>query len=118
MALTALVYGGYRQSLAASVISEQDIKITQLRGFILQLDEVLTMSARMAAHSGDRQWEKRYRSFEPKLDAAIKELRSIAPGVHNEQARSWRWPLRSESPWRCRTSSSGRPCTVRQFAIR
>ena len=35
------------------------------------------MSARMAAATGDLQWERRYRSFESKLDAAIKESMTI-----------------------------------------
>jgi len=86
VALIGLVYSDYRNSLADAVVREQDIKITELRGLILQLDEVLTMSARMAAATGDRQWEKRYRFFEPTLDAAIKELKRIAPGVYTEHA--------------------------------
>jgi DNA repair exonuclease SbcCD ATPase subunit len=45
---------------------------------IVHLDEVLTMSARMAAATGDLAWESRYRMFEPKLDAAIQEARRLA----------------------------------------
>ncbi|MFZ0485340.1 MAG: hypothetical protein WAL93_18280, partial [Desulfobacterales bacterium] len=52
---------------------ERNFKIEELRGIIIHLDEVLTMSARMAAATGDLRWEERYRSFEPKLDAAIKK---------------------------------------------
>ncbi|NQT81656.1 hypothetical protein HQ563_01430, partial [bacterium] len=55
------------------------LRIEELRGIIVHLDEVLTMSARMAAATGDPQWEKRYRGFEPKLDAAIKEAIKLAP---------------------------------------
>lgn len=54
-------------------------RIVELNGAIIHLDEVLTMSARMAAATGDLQWEQRYRSFESKLDAAIKESMTIAP---------------------------------------
>jgi diguanylate cyclase (GGDEF)-like protein len=86
VALIGPAYSNYRDSLADAVVREQTIKMTELRGLILQLDEVLTMSARMAAATGDRQWEKRYRFFEPTLDAAIKELEGIAPGVYTEQA--------------------------------
>ncbi len=43
----------------------------QLRGTIIHPDEVLTMSARMAAATGNLWWEERYRGFEPRLDAAI-----------------------------------------------
>ena len=37
------------------------------------------MSARMAAATGDPQWEARYRRFEPQLDQAIKEILKLAP---------------------------------------
>jgi len=45
----------------------------ELDGIITHLDEVLTMSAQMAAATNDLSWEERYRNFKPKLDAAIKE---------------------------------------------
>ena len=46
---------------------------------IIYLDEVLTMSARMGAATGQPQWEERYLSFEPKLDATIKEVIKLIP---------------------------------------
>ncbi len=49
-------------------------RIEELRGVIVHLDEVLTMSARMAATTGDSRLEERYHHFEPQLDAAIKEI--------------------------------------------
>ncbi len=51
----------------------------ELNGIIMHFDEVLTMSAKMAAATGNLQWESRYREYEPKLDAAIKEAASLAP---------------------------------------
>ena len=54
-------------------------RIEELQGTIVHLDEVLTMSARMAAATGDPQWEARYRRFEPQLDQAIKEILKLAP---------------------------------------
>ncbi|MBW8015022.1 MAG: PAS domain S-box protein [Planctomycetes bacterium] len=57
---------------------EQAFPIQALRDKIIHFDEVLTMSANMAAATGDKQWEKRYRQFEPKLDAAIKSLEKLA----------------------------------------
>ena len=50
------------------------------------MDEVLTMSARMAAATGDLRWEERYKEFEPKLDAAIKEAMELAPEVFMSEA--------------------------------
>jgi signal transduction histidine kinase len=37
------------------------------------------MSAKMASSTGDLQWENRYHTFEPKLDAVIKQTIAIAP---------------------------------------
>ncbi len=62
------------------------LRLVELRGSIIHLDEVLTMSARMAAATGDPQWEQRYRKFEPKLDAAIKEAMKLAPEAYSGKA--------------------------------
>ncbi|PZV13094.1 MAG: two-component sensor histidine kinase [Pseudanabaena sp.] len=56
-----------------------EFQLQRLSDEIIYLDEVLTMSARMAASTGDLQWESRYRIFEPKLDTAIKQSIAIAP---------------------------------------
>lgn len=61
-------------------------RIEQLRGVIVHLDEVLTMSARMAAATGDSRWEERYHHFEPHLDAAIKE--AIKFGVSSSNIKA------------------------------
>jgi len=60
---------------------ERDLRIESLRGRILHLDEVLTMSARMAAATGDPRWQERYSHHEPELDQAIKEAIQIAPAA-------------------------------------
>ncbi len=57
-----------------------------LRGQILLLDEVLTMSARMSAATGDPQWEARYRRFDPQLDAALQEFMRLASTVAGNHA--------------------------------
>jgi PAS domain S-box-containing protein len=59
------------------MFQDESLRIEELRGVIIHLDEVLTMSARMAAATGDPKWEERYRRFEPQLDAAIKETIKI-----------------------------------------
>ena len=59
-----------------------DFRLQYLVGSIIHLDEVLTMSARMNAATGDTRWEDRYSDFEPKLDAAIKEAITIAPETY------------------------------------
>ena len=78
------VYAGGMTSFARS--RHRYLRLMKLRGAIVHLDEVLTMSARMAAATGDPQWERRYRQSEPKLDAAIKEAIRLAPEAHSGQA--------------------------------
>ena len=68
-----------------TVVTNQ-FKLQNLSGEIVHLDEVLTMSARMAASTGDVKWEKRYRQFEPELDSAIKQTTQLAPGVVKNQS--------------------------------
>ena len=60
--------------------------LEELRGQILLFDEVLTMSARMAAATGDVQWEARYRRFDPQLDRALKEVSLLLPTIERSQA--------------------------------
>jgi signal transduction histidine kinase/ActR/RegA family two-component response regulator len=55
-------------------------------GTIGQLDEALTMSARMATATGDPQWERRYLALEPLLDSAIQEIRGLAPDLFAGEA--------------------------------
>jgi signal transduction histidine kinase len=66
----------------AAMTKDRYLRFENLRSVIVHLDEVLTMSARMAAATGDLRWEKRYRAFEPQLDAAIKEAVQLAPSAN------------------------------------
>lgn len=57
-------------------------KSTQLRSLssdVIYLDEVLTMSARMSASTGQPFWEKRYNEYVPKLDKTIATLLAGVP---------------------------------------
>ncbi|MFC6520018.1 hypothetical protein ACFQAT_09770 [Undibacterium arcticum] len=56
-----------------TTVQLRNLRLQELSGRVVHLDEVLTMSARMAATTGDLQWERRYRQFESQLDAVIKE---------------------------------------------
>ncbi len=60
------VYQGLRSTV------ESQFEIERKGNEIKYLDEVLTMSARMSATSGNSYWEKRYNEFIPKLDTALK----------------------------------------------
>lgn len=61
-------------------------KLQDLSGQIVHLDEVLTMSARMAASTGDGKWEERYRHFEPVLIKAIEDVIQTAPNLYQKDA--------------------------------
>jgi PAS domain S-box-containing protein len=65
-----------------------NLRCRELNGIILHLDEVLTMSARMAAATGNMQWAERYWHFEPLLDGAIKEAKEMAPQTFMTEAAS------------------------------
>jgi signal transduction histidine kinase len=64
-------------------ITKNEFKLQILSDQITYLDEVLTMSARMNAATGNSNWEQRYRQFEPKLDIAIQESIKLAPKAYN-----------------------------------
>ena len=55
--------------------------IQQLSDRIVYFDEVLTMSANMAAATGEPQWQKRYREAEPQLDSTIKQSTHLFLGI-------------------------------------
>ncbi|MHC4108431.1 MAG: hypothetical protein ACYSTY_10140, partial [Planctomycetota bacterium] len=73
-------YTSYR---AVRKSTGENAEIERLRSDIVHLDEVLTMSARMAAQTGDETWFKRYQRFEPELDAHIKRAKAIAPEAYS-----------------------------------
>lgn len=56
--------------------------LQHLTDTITYLDEVLTMSARMNATTGDTRWEQRYLKYVPQLDAAIREVRELSPDLY------------------------------------
>ncbi len=83
LSLSVYLTVSYRRTQAAM---SRQLALKQLIGTISHLDEVLTMSARMAALTGDFAWETRYRHFEPKLDGAIKEAISVSSGRYGGEA--------------------------------
>jgi predicted histidine transporter YuiF (NhaC family) len=52
--------------------------LSNARGAIVHLDEVLTMSAMMAAVTGEVVWIERYKKFELELTAAIEAALAVA----------------------------------------
>ncbi|MDO8466086.1 MAG: HAMP domain-containing sensor histidine kinase [Gallionella sp.] len=67
------MHSRYEEILSKHIDYAEDV------GRIMLFDEVLTMSARMAAATGDFSYEKRYDEFDLKLTASIDDLRADFP---------------------------------------
>jgi len=76
--LLLLAFVGLRVWTGHRLMTTQ-LRTQRLIDEIIYLDEVLTMSARMGAVTGNPRWEERYLNFEPKLDATIKEVINLVP---------------------------------------
>jgi len=74
-----IAYSGYMIHINFNKNHLLILQIEKTLNDITYYDEVLTMSARMAAFTGDKAWENRYRVNEVKLDEAIKLTYSIFP---------------------------------------
>lgn len=73
------LYQGFQTTIS------RQFKLQRLSDGIVYYDEVLTMSARMAASTTDPQWEKRYWDNEPKLTAAFTNVSDLVPEVAQAQ---------------------------------
>jgi diguanylate cyclase (GGDEF)-like protein len=60
------------------VAAQQAVRVAELRGTFAYLDEWLTMSAHMAAQSGEPRWVARFDEAGPQLTAAIAEAVALA----------------------------------------
>jgi len=76
------LYSGFRE------LASNEVRLMRLGGEIMHLDEVLTMSARMAASTGEPRWERRYDQADPVLVAKIAEVIAIAPEAYGRGAAS------------------------------
>ena len=98
--LTALILGGLVYSVRSInvTVTRADarfLRAARLQGTIIHLDEVLTMSARMAALTGDGQWERRYprargraRCGDQNHDARQPALAPAVPAARRRQHRA------------------------------
>ena len=75
----------YHAQQAVNGLKERYLQIEQLRSQIIHDDEIMTMSARMAAATGDKKWESRYREYEPKLSEAIKQAMVVSPEIYRKE---------------------------------
>jgi PAS domain S-box-containing protein len=73
--IASLVWAMYT-SLAQ--IGTESMELQRLVGSISHLNEVSTMSARLAAVTGDPKWEAEYRRIEPELDNSLAAVATLA----------------------------------------
>lgn len=66
-------------------LKERYLQIEELRSQIIHDDEIMTMSARMAAATGDIKWEHNYREYEPKLTEAIHKAMVVFPEIYRKE---------------------------------
>lgn len=83
----AMAWTTYRNYRAIEDIQQREMRVQELRGQILYLDEVLTDSCSLAAVTGEPRWGERYRHFLPELDLAIKEVSDLVPDATTELAK-------------------------------
>jgi serine/threonine protein kinase len=79
-----LAWMSYRNFRVLETIQAREMRVQELRGQILHLDEVLTASALLASHTGDLAWETRYRQYEPQLTAALAEAIELVPAAKSD----------------------------------
>jgi PAS domain S-box-containing protein len=73
LTFTWLMYSNFNQLI------DNQFALGRISDEVVYLDEVLTMSARMAALTGDLAWETRYNENVVPLDSAVKQLHELAP---------------------------------------
>lgn len=83
--LLMFLWFAYDSYVRLTGTAQQNLRVQELRGTIVYLDEALTMSARMAACTGDPSWETRYKQLAPKLDEALAEVEATSLGIQPTQ---------------------------------
>ena len=66
-------------------LSSRSASLAGAQGAIAYYDEALTMSARLAASTGDVKWADRYETLLEPMDDAIKAAGSLAPQELNDR---------------------------------
>jgi len=87
VALTLVMLVGLRRvSRSVAELVERDMENARHVAEIVWYDEVLTMSARLAAATGEESWIERYHAYEPKLGEALELSMELAPDAYARSA--------------------------------
>ena len=85
--MACLGWAGTRVRNEWQAASQKVFQVAELRATIGYLDEWMTMSAQMAAATGEEHWADRFNEAAPKLDAAIAQASDLAtPAIRNALA--------------------------------
>jgi len=83
--LVFLAVYDYRAEEVLKNLKDHYSQIEEFRNEIIHWDEALSMSARMAAATGDIKWEKRYQIYEPRMTQAIKQAVALSPEIYRKE---------------------------------
>lgn len=75
----------YQSQRAVYGLKERYLQIEQFRSQIIHFDEIMSMSARMAAATRDINWELRYREYESKFTSAIQQAMGEFPEIYRKE---------------------------------
>lgn len=81
LVLLSIIWNYWLTYNTLAKITVEQFDLQQLSDEIIYLDEVLTMSARMAAATGDLVWIERYESHVGQLDIAINRAIEYVPAI-------------------------------------
>ena len=79
-----MAWMAYRNYQMMQTIQHREMRVQELRGEILYLDELLTNSCFMASLTGETRWEQRYQQHEPKLLSALEQAIFLVPAAQAE----------------------------------
>jgi diguanylate cyclase (GGDEF)-like protein/PAS domain S-box-containing protein len=84
LVLTGTVFGWFiwriEQSKNIATLRQEILTNPEKTGeSIVYLKEILMMSARTSVSTGNLEWEKQYKEFEPKLGEKIEEIKTVLP---------------------------------------
>jgi signal transduction histidine kinase len=83
--LSVIVFKNYLSNKKNALSVGRDFETIKLKENIIYLDEVLTMTARISAETGNTNWEKRYRSYVVELDNTLNKIQQNIPSALLEE---------------------------------
>jgi methyl-accepting chemotaxis protein len=84
LAITTITAIAYITQLSTRDLNDRAIAVARVQGQIAYEDEALTMSARLAAATGELAWRDRYNFHTGPMDKALKDAAAFAPDAANK----------------------------------